>query len=243
MKWRTFLGLLLALAACCQATVAKTHSPADLWLKVKIGPDSNACGITLPSATQPKGLPIVLWLHGGMRSRNTEKGWTAHRAALEWVAQEKAYFLSPSAFAGADWLSESGIRHIDGCLDYLRQHFPVQASPIWAIGVSDGTLGVIRYSLSGKYPLQRRVLISTYPDLALPANQVASHPQLQAGTWDVFVGGADRLFPAPQVVQACQLWSRQLKQFHLHFEPKGEHDLSWWMLNQKPQLVRALLGP
>jgi hypothetical protein len=212
------------------------------WLKVYVGPDSNVCGITTPTQKSKRPLPIVLWLHGGMRSRNPEKGYTAHRAALELLSQDSAYFISPSAYAGADWLSGAGIRHIDGCLDYVMAHYPVKASPIWGMGVSDGTLGLIRYTLQGKHSLARRVLVSTYPDLALPAHEVAGQVALTRGTWDIFIGGEDRLFPAQPVLQACQIWSRQLKNFHVHFEPQGEHDFSWWLAHQKVPIQAALTG-
>lgn len=215
---------------------------ANPWLQIHVGPDSNAVGVTLPRNPKRKPLPVLLWLHGGMRSANPEKGFTAHRPALDLLPPDSAYFLSPSAHAGADWLSDGGMRHIDEALAWLFARYPARQDAIIALGVSDGTLGIIRYTLQGRYPLARRVLVSTYPDLALPADQVPMAAKLRGGTWDFFVGGKDRLFPAQPVLASLEAWKRALPRLRLHFEPEGEHDVGWWLQHQKPVLSAALRG-
>lgn len=235
--------IFLAAGAFSSALPAPSpSSPANSWLQIHVGPDSNAVGLTLPRNPKRKPLPVLLWLHGGMRSANREKGYTAHRAALDLLSPDSAYFLSPSAYAGADWLSEAGMRHIDGALAWLFAHTPARQDAIIAMGVSDGTLGIIRYTLQGSYPLARRVLVSTYPDLALPADQVPMAAKLRAGSWSFFVGGKDRLFPAQPVLASLEIWKRSLPQLRLHFEPEGEHDVSWWFQHRQPVLSAALRG-
>lgn len=73
------IALMIAAIASAQASgipeVTLDPPPA---LHVRLGPDSNACGITTPPG-KPKGKRgLILWLHGGMRSPNSEKGFEAH---------------------------------------------------------------------------------------------------------------------------------------------------------------------
>lgn len=239
---RRTVTLLLTLAAGAIAAAAAAAKPDAAWRQIHVGPDSVACGYTLPPNTAHRPLPVLLWLHGGMRSGNREKGYTAHRPALELVPPDSFYFVSPSAYAGADWLSEAGVRHIDQALQWLFAHYPANSKAITAIGVSDGTLGIIRYTLAGRYPLERRVLVSTYPDLAVAAEGVAQEAKMRAGTWDIFVGGKDRLFPAGPVMASLQIWQKSLPRLRVHFEPEGEHDVGWWFEQQKTGLIAALRG-
>ncbi len=234
------LGIPTSLKAFPSGSPIPGASPTSSWMQIRVGPDSNAVGLTLPRNPKRKPLPVLLWLHGGMRSANREKGFTAHRPALDLLSPDSAYFLSPSAYAGADWLSEAGMRHIDDALAWLFAHHPARADAILALGVSDGTLGIIRYTLHGRYPLARRILVSTYPDLALPADQVPMAAKLRSGSWDFFVGGKDRLFPAQPVLTTLEGWKHSLPQLRLHFEPEGEHDVSWWIQHQKPVLLAVL---
>jgi predicted esterase len=236
-RWAfAFAGLILL--PCC-GVFAATAKPAQ-WLQIHIGPDSAACGFTIPNNPHSHKLPVLLWLHGGMRSANPEKGFTAHRAALELVPADSFYFVSPSAYAQADWLSDQGIQHIDQALQWVFSHYPARPDSIIAMGVSDGTLGIIRYTLQGRYPLARRILVSTFPDLALPANQVPQAASLRHGSWDIFVGGQDRLFPNGPVMTSLEVWRQAIPRLTVHFEPLGEHDVSWWFTHQKASLTAAL---
>jgi hypothetical protein len=202
-------------------------------LHVRIGPDSNACGISVPGP-DPSGSgrkrkrPLIVWLHGGMGGRNPEKGFESHRALTPFVGPSDFYLCSPSAFLGQEWTRPQGIAHVDALIDYLVSRYPVDATDITLAGVSDGCLGVIAYCMRGKREIRRRVLISSAPQLALPLESLAGQAGFAKGTWDFFQGGRDRLFPSEQVIPYLRQWAKLYPNARLHYYPEGEHDFSFY---------------
>jgi hypothetical protein len=224
------------------STIQATPAPA---LHLFLGPDGNACGITLPSA-KPAGKALhkpglIVWLHGGMRGQNREKGLEAHRALLPFVAPSGYYLCSPSAFGGEEWPTPQGIAHIDALIDYIAAHYDFDAKDINLVGVSDGNLGVIAYSLLGKRELHRRVLISSAPQLVLPLEALPGQTRFASGSWDFLQGGRDRLFPADQVIPYLKRWEAVYQNAHLHYFPEGEHDFSFYSENAAG-LLKGLLS-
>jgi len=218
-------------APASAATAPAAAAPA---LHLFLGPDSNACGITpLPKARKAG---LIVWLHGGMRSQNRGKGLEAHRALLDFVRPGAYYLCSPSAFGGEEWLTPQGLAHIDALIDYMLAHYPIDAKDINMVGVSDGSLGVIAYTLQGKRELHRRMLISSFPQLVVPPESLPGQARFATGTWDFFQGGHDRLFPADQAVPYLQQWEKTYPNAHLHYFPDGEHDYSYYAANALDEL-------
>jgi pimeloyl-ACP methyl ester carboxylesterase len=235
-------------------TPAAPKSPAPSAfpkpIAVRIGADSNACGITLPAVQLtggkpgpvPKGRrPLLVWLHGGMRSQNREKGLESHRALLSFVSPTAYYLCSPSAFRDQEWTRPEGIAHIDALIDYMIAHYAVDPKDINLVGVSDGCLGVITYAVHGKHALNRKVLISSAPQLVLPAESLPAQKDFAKGSWDFFQGGRDRLFPPDQVLPYLQQWEKLYPNAHLHYFPDGEHDFSYYAANA-PGLLKSVLS-
>ncbi|MEO6094730.1 MAG: hypothetical protein ABIW76_03280 [Fibrobacteria bacterium] len=227
-----------------QAVNAPGFAPA---LHVRIGPDSNACGISIPSP-DPIGTgrngrrPLIVWLHGGMRSRNPEKGFESHRAMTRFVGPSDYYLCSPSAFLGQEWTDSRGIAHVDALIDYMISGFPVDSKDITLVGVSDGCLGVIAYCVRGKREIRRRVLISSAPQLVLPMENLAGQAGFAKGTWDFFQGGRDRLFPAEQVIPYLRQWESLYPNAHLHYYPEGVHDFSYYA-DHAAEDLRTVFSP
>ncbi len=230
-----------ALGAATAATPAASAGPAaqvTAPLRILLGPDSNVCGITVPpsragSTGKKTGrkLGLIVWLHGGMRSQNREKGAAAHTAILPFIDPARYYVCSPSAFSGQEWLTPSGLAHVEGIITYMLAHYPIDVRDINLVGVSDGSLGVIAYSLQGKYSPNRRVLISTFPQIVIEPQNLAGQERFKTGTWDFFQGGHDRLFPVSQVLPVLQAWEKSYANAHLHYFPDGEHDFSFFAQN------------
>ena len=232
MRPLTFI-LLFATVLCA------SQSHANGWsepLQIRIGADSNACGIILPKPLKPR--PVILWLHGGMRSQNSIKGWDAEKALLPYVKPGSYYLCSPSAYFGADWLMPEGMAHIDALLDYLARHYPVRMDKLIIVGTSDGCLGALRYARVGKRKPQRFILFSSCPPLAVDANDLLSNPVYTKTRWDVFQGGHDRLFPSDQMFPLLQNWAEANSQVKLHLYPEGEHDFSWYGEHVAPEIRR-----
>ena len=212
--------------------------------RIRLGPDSIACGISVPAQAQgkPRRKPgLIVWLHGGMGSRNREKGFEAHRAILPFLDPGAYYVCSPSAYGGQEWPTPQGIAHIDALIDYMAAHYAFDTADINLVGVSDGNLGVIAYSLQGKRALHRRVLISSAPQLVLPLESLPGQARFGTGTWDFLQGGRDRLFPPDQVVPYLQQWEKLYPNAHLHYFPDGEHDFSYYS-NSAAALLKSLFS-
>jgi pimeloyl-ACP methyl ester carboxylesterase len=212
-------------------------------LHVCIGPDSDACGITPPLGGAPKAgkAGLIVWLHGGMRSQNREKGFEAHRAWLEYIPGRRYYLCSPSAYAGAEWPTPQGLGHIEALIDYMLKAYPIDPGDVNMVGVSDGCLGVVVYSLQGARPLRHRVLISSAPQLVLPIENLPGQARFAQGTWDFVQGGKDRLFPADQVMPYLERFRALYPNARVHAFPDGEHDFSWYA-GHVPALLRTFFA-
>lgn len=243
-----------AVNAPVSVTPAAPQPPSSLH--VRVGPDSNACGITPPAGwTSAAGTgstaskasakrPLIIWLHGGMRSRNLEKGFEAHRALVPFVASNEYWLASPSAYLDNEWTRPQGLAHIDALIDYLAARYPVDTAAITLFGVSDGCQGVIAYSLQGKRAdsVVRRILVSGAPQLVLDADALPGRKRFAAGRWDFLQGGRDRLFPPDQVVPYLRRWEKLYPNAHLHYFPDGEHDFGYYAV-KAPDLLKTLLLP
>jgi len=228
---------MLAFVLGVAGVLSLSEARADGWSKpiqLRLGPDSNACGLVLPEPLRSR--PLILWLHGGMRSQNMAKGWTAELALPPFLKPGSYYLCSPSAYAGADWLTPEGQAHIDALLDYMARHYPVRMDKLILVGVSDGCLGVLRYANGGKHKPSRYVLFSSYPALAVNPEDLFSLPAYASTRWDVFQGGQDRLFPSEDVFPLLQAWAKANPKVKLHLYPDGEHDFSWYMQNTAPEI-------
>ena len=212
----------------------------ETWSEAKtlrLGPDGNACGLVAPASAKPAG--VILWLHGGMRSGTDNKGWTAWQAPLPFLRPGSKYVCSPSAFAGADWLTEAGQAHIEALLDYLDDSTAARLDDLILIGVSDGCLGALRYAKFGKRHPTRFVLISSYPALAVDTATLIRDRAYTFTRWEVFQGGRDRLFPATAVFPLLRVWAGANPKVRLHLYPEGEHDYSWYARQAGGELRKA----
>lgn len=228
-----------ALAALSLAAMADV--PAALHLR--LGPDSVACGITLPEGGLPKGgrAGLIVWLHGGMRSANREKGYEAHRAWLGYIPARRYFLCSPSAYGGAEWPTAQGLEHIETLIGYMLKTYPIDPKDVNMVGVSDGCLGVVAYSLQGSRPLHRRILISSAPQLVLPVESLVGRAEFKSGTWDFVQGGRDRLFPADQIMPYLERFRADYPNARIHFFPDGEHDFSWYIAHA-PNLLESFFA-
>jgi pimeloyl-ACP methyl ester carboxylesterase len=244
MRLFLLLSLSLSLSLLAGPLAAKPASSArgePFALHIRLGSDSNACGITAPAGGAPKHgkAGLIVWLHGGMRSQNREKGFEAHRAWLGFIPPGRYFLCSPSAYGGAEWTTPQGLGHIDTLIGHMLSAYPIDPKDINMVGVSDGCLGVIAYSLQGARGLRQRVLISSAPQLVLPQENLAGHARFAQGSWDFLQGGRDRLFPPDQVFPYLQRFQGLYPNARVHAFPEGEHDFSWYA-QQVPDTLKAL---
>jgi hypothetical protein len=223
-------------------SVLSTHAAPVHWSapeSLYVDTDRNACGLVHPVPLKPR--PLLLWLHGGMRSARQDKGLTA-MVALKPFLKDGAYYLaSPSAFAGADWTTAAGLRHIEALLDTLAATYPVKMESLVIAGVSDGSLGALRYAMSGTRKPLRFLLFSAYPQILIPEETLLNAAAFRTTRWDIFQGGRDALFPAADVFPLLKKWSASNPKVRLHLFPNGEHDFNWYGAHA-PAEIGALFG-
>ncbi len=203
--------------------------------RVRIGADSNACGITRPDLPLPR--PVVLWLHGGMHAQLRTKGWEAHRQLTRFLTPSAYYLCSPSAYAEADWVSPEGLAHIEALLDYMAANYPrARLDSLIIVGVSDGGLGALRYAKFGKRKPIRTILFSVFPPLILEDKELFSEKAYLSTDWTIFQGGRDAQFPSTQVFPLLKRWSQVNPRVKLHLYPAGEHDFSWFAAHAEEEI-------
>ena len=236
--------LILLLVAFCLA-----NPPSDtLTIHRKISPIKGS--IMLPATSLSSDMPvgvwkglnkkpsvgIIVWFHGGMTSNNCQKGLVAG-GALSKILPDYT-IVSASACKQNHWVEPTTIEALDNALDSLARRQKKEVTEISLVGISDGALGVIAYSLWGKRKIRNRILLSSYGESLGPAAQVAGQPVLKKGRWRFIQGGADRLYPAEKSVPWIQEFCKNLStECDLKFDPLGEHDWSYWQNNRKDWIL------
>lgn len=225
------LRLLLLLVSLVCADSLTVHIPG--W--------QSAGAFWRPSGKNVRKAPVIVWLHGGMQSANCAKGLTAGLALRDTALGVNAWVASPSACGEHHWVA-AGPALVDALLDSLaaRRGFPVDS--VRLMGVSDGGLGVVAYSLQGRRRVTHRVLVSTFPGLLVDAEELARQPRVSAGQWHFLQGGADRLFPAERTFPWMQNFCSKLgtTACRVQSDSQGEHDWSWWRAHRLAWLREAL---
>ena len=207
---------------------------------VTLGPNHNLCGITVPANPEkPSGL--IIWFHGGMRTTNKDKGSQAHLALLPFIDSGRYYLASPSAFQGEDWLSLKGMENTEALITYMLKTYSIDKNNISLIGVSDGCLGVIHYSLRAKHPVKKRLLFSCLPQLILKEKDLREQKVLYQGSWHFFQGGKDRLFPGEKALPFLKYWEQTVPGTEIHWYPEGLHDFSYFA-GHAGEAIRDILG-
>jgi hypothetical protein len=113
---------------------------------------------------------------------------------------------------------------------------------VWLLGVSDGGLGVLAYTLEGRRFVARRMLVSVWLGQLADPSVLARVPRVRQGGWRFFQGGSDRLYPKGNTVP----WMREFcagmgsLQCLVQFDAAGEHDWAWWRAHRLEWLKAAL---
>lgn len=216
---------------------------ANDWdsVRVQVGPNRSAAAIWTPHKKSKQPMSVMIWLHGGMQSGKCEKGYEAGLALLPWVEGQNIVVASPSVCRDKHWLTPEGLTAIESLLDTIFVRYKVEPANVSLVGVSDGGFGVMHYSLQGKRPIRKRVMISTYAGAWVPTERIVDvKEKLSHGSWHFVQGGADRLFPAELAKPWIEAFCQQVPHCNLQWDPKGEHDVSWWITN-RPEWLRQVL--
>lgn len=183
-------------------------------------------GIWWPSQKQKKS-QVVVWFHGGMTSSNCAKGLVAGNDFSKLYPQ--AVVVSVSACRNNHWGTPAMMSVVDNALDSIASRSKKKVDQVSLVGVSDGGIGVIMYSLQGKRKVKDRLSVSTYGAAFGDALSLASQQKLQTGRWRFLQGGRDRLYPSEATVPWITDFCKGVRvDCELRFDPLGEHDWSYW---------------
>jgi hypothetical protein len=202
--------------------------------------------VTSPTSDMPVGVwrhinkkataGTIVWFHGGMTSNNCQKGLIAGGSLSKMLPDYT--IVSASACKQNHWVEPTTIEALDDALDSLVKRQKKEITEISLVGISDGSLGVIAYSIWGKRKIKNRILISSYGEALGPAAQVAAQAPLKNGRWRFIQGGSDRLYPADKTVPWIQEFCKTVGTgCDLKFDPQGEHDWSYWENNRKDWIL------
>ncbi len=170
---------------------------------------------------------VVVWFHGGMTSGNCQKGLVAGEAFSDIFPD--VVVLSASACKENHWATEVMVSAVDAALDSIARRRRGFVEEVSLVGVSDGSLGVLVYSMYGKRRVKNRLLVSSYGKLLGEAPAVAASPKMGSGKWRFLQGGADRLYPPSETIPWIQEFCKNVgADCDLRYDPSGEHDWSYW---------------
>ena len=178
----------------------------------------------------------IVWFHGGMTSNNCQKGLVAGGALSSMMPDYTV--VSASACKQSHWVEPSTIEALDDALDSLARKHKKEIPEVSLVGISDGSLGVIAYSMWGKRKIKNRILMSSYGESLGSAAQVAAQAPLKNGRWRFIQGGSDRLYPSEKTVPWIQEFCQNVgTQCDLKFDPQGEHDWTYWQNKHKDWIL------
>ena len=126
-----------------RGTGSSFQSPAGIWWPKKI-----------------KKASVVVWFHGGMSSGNCAKGLVAGADFAELYPEK--IVVSVSACRENHWVTKAAINAVDAVLDSVAAKRGAPVEHVSLVGVSDGSLGVLVYSLEGRRAVDDRLLMSSF---------------------------------------------------------------------------------
>jgi pimeloyl-ACP methyl ester carboxylesterase len=182
-----------------------------------------------PVAKNARKSSVVLWFHGGMGSSNCAKGLVAGADFAD--LNPDKIVVSLSACRENHWVTKGMVETIDAALDSIAAKRKSPVEQVSLVGVSDGSLGVLVYSLEGRRKVKDRLLMSSFGKLLGDASAIATAnaDRMRSGRFRFLQGGKDRLYPSDQTIPWITDFCKAVQvDCELRFDPEGEHDWSYW---------------
>ena len=186
---------------------------------------------TKSAASNIAKLSVVVWFHGGMGSSNCAKGLDAGAGFADLYPGK--IVVSVSACRENHWVTKGMIEAVDAALDSVAARRKSPIEKVSLVGISDGSLGVLTYSLEGRRAVEERLLMSSFGGFLGEPQAIASPKKMQSGRWRFLQGGKDRLYPSDKTVPWITEFCKAVQvDCELRFDPEGEHDWSYWRNNR-----------
>lgn len=199
-------------------------------LKVSVNGFTSPTSVWWPTgqfSKKVKTAEVVVWFHGGMTSGNCSKGLIAGNDFAKLYPSK--IVVSISACRERHWWTAEAPALVDMALDSIAARRKSKVETVSLVGISDGTLGVLSYSISGSRNVTNRLLMSSNGSIVGDAKTLASQEKLSSGRYRFLQGGADRLYSPQESVPWIEAFCRQVgTDCELRYDPEGEHDWSYW---------------
>ena len=166
-----------------------------------------------------------------MGSSNCAKGLEAGASFADFYPGK--IVVSVSACRENHWVTKGVIDAVDAALDSVAARRKSPVEKVSLVGISDGSLGVLTYSLEGRRAVEDRLLMSSFGGFLGEPQSVASQMEMHSGRWRFLQGGKDRLYPSEKTVPWITEFCKAVQvDCELRFDPEGEHDWSYWKNNR-----------
>jgi len=183
--------------------------------------------------------PVVVWFHGGMGSSNCAKGLVAGEDFADFYPGK--IVVSVSACRENHWVTKGMIDVVDAALDSVAARRKSPVEKVSLVGISDGSLGVLTYSLEGRRAVENRLLMSSFGGFLGEPQAIASQKKMQSGRFRFLQGGKDRLYPSDKTVPWITEFCKAVQvDCELRFDPEGEHDWSYWKNYRMDWIIDAV---
>ena len=230
--------MLVGVQAFAVPNALASNAPDSLMVPVGLSDVQSPTGIWWPKSVNSKKSQkvkyakaakssVVVWFHGGMGSSNCAKGLVAGTDFANLYPEK--IVISVSACRGNHWATKNMMDVVDAALDSVaaRRKSPVERVSL--VGVSDGSLGVLVYSLEGRRLVDDRLLMSSFGGFLGEPAPLAVSPKMHTGRFRFLQGGKDRLYPSEKTVPWITDFCKAVQvDCELRFDPEGEHDWSYW---------------
>ncbi len=184
---------------------------------------------TSVQTTKQKPLPLIIYLHGGIGTQCTNKGYRAYEMMQFLNKDSKQPYLlaSPSGNRNATWWSPTGIERILFTYRYMSLHHSVDPTRVYLAGVSDGGTAIFAIASQRKHPFSAFISISGFGGLLPRLGFVLNYSQLKKTPIYMIDGGQDHLYPLQRVKQFTNLLKANKSLLKTSFHPLEGHGFTY----------------
>jgi dienelactone hydrolase len=220
-------------AALASGRTYSKNAPTGQMTLTNETPDgaSHNFTISVPESYDPtRKYGLILYLHGGVSTPQTNLGERSVRQVAEGFGKEDYITVAPSGHGGAVWWREVQINNVNGIIDRLKRTYNIDENRVFMSGFSDGASGTYFFAFKNSTPFAG--LLPWHGHMAVIANPRAQAdgqvyiPNLRNKPLWVCNGEKDQLYPT----QSVQPFIDVLKEADVPVDwnpNKAGHDFGW----------------
>lgn len=198
-----------------------------------VAPDGSKAALVVPAgkiAAKSRGLPLVVWMHGGLGANNPAKGLQAAPGFASLADSGRFVFLAPSAWPASPWWSVSARERVLALIRISSSRTGVDATRIVFAGVSDGGTGALWLASTSRSALGDRLrgvaVWSTNPSVLEGRGARLDVPALNGVPVRWRAGAHDRLYAPQDVANWWEILRKAGVVLDASMDPVAGHDLA-----------------